>query len=73
MKNIVFIYLNLKDIITLTNRYPFRFVFKIQSIACYLLTNGLFSYQSLLGSVVIGAELGRKDHGSIPELTPEPS
>ncbi|KAK2369722.1 hypothetical protein QL285_082838 [Trifolium repens] len=24
------------------------------------------SYQSLVGSVVIGAELGRKDHGSIP-------
>jgi hypothetical protein len=24
------------------------------------------SYQSLVGSVVIGAELGREDHGSIP-------
>jgi hypothetical protein len=23
-------------------------------------------YQSLVGSVVIGAELGREDHGSIP-------
>jgi hypothetical protein len=48
-------------------------VFKIQSIACYLLTNGLFSYQSLVGSVVIGAEFGSEDYGSIPELTPKPS
>jgi hypothetical protein len=31
-----------------------------------LLTKKRNNYQSLVGSVVIGAELGREDHGSIP-------
>jgi hypothetical protein len=28
--------------------------------------NSMYQNQSLVGSVVIGAELGREDHGSIP-------
>jgi hypothetical protein len=43
-------------------------MYNLKQKSC-LISLSFFSYkeyQSLVGSVVIGAELGREDHGSIP-------